>query len=39
MVVVFVVIARAPTAAVVAMAKFKENRRTLNMRSIVMDAV
>jgi hypothetical protein len=39
MVVVFVVIARAPAAAVAAVAKFKENRRALNMRGIVMDAV
>jgi len=39
MVVVFVVIARAPVIAVKALTKFEENRRALNMRSIVMDAV
>jgi hypothetical protein len=38
MVVVFVVVARAPTAAVVAEAKFKLNRRAWNMAEIVMDA-
>jgi hypothetical protein len=39
MVVVFVVIARAPAIAVVAKAKFRENRRAWNMPNIVMDAV
>jgi len=39
MVVVFVVIARAPAIAVVATAKFRENRWAWNMPNIVMDAV
>jgi hypothetical protein len=39
MVVVFVVVARARTAAAVAEVKFRENRWAWNMRSIVMDAV
>jgi hypothetical protein len=38
MVVVFVVVARAPTAAVVAEAEFRLNRRAWNMAEIVMDA-
>jgi hypothetical protein len=38
MVVVFVVVARAPVAAVVAETKFRENRRAWNMAEIVMDA-
>jgi hypothetical protein len=39
MVVVFVVIARVPTTAEVAEAKFRENRQAWNMQNIVMDAV
>jgi hypothetical protein len=39
MVVVFVEMARAPAIAWVAEARFKENRRALYMRDIVMDAV
>jgi hypothetical protein len=38
MVVVFVVVARTPTAAVVAEAEFRLNRRAWNMAEIVMDA-
>jgi hypothetical protein len=38
MVVDFVVIARAPTSAVAAVAKFRENKWAWNMAEIVMDA-
>jgi len=38
MVVVFVEVARAPTTAEEAEAKFRENKRAWNMAEIVMDA-
>jgi hypothetical protein len=38
MVVVFVEVARAPTATAAAVVWFRENRRAWNMASIVMDA-